>query len=223
MRAHTACSIGALVAALSAAAVPGCADGAHWAKLEPATQAPDARVLSGAGIDQCVDMIAIDATTAVGICRKRVGAGSAPAPLRVTVLTRHADGVRVASESQGAGDAYAGRLTLFASPDSRGEVLVLADFSAEYCYGTRVLWLEQRERLRDVGSIADVLDVKGEARCVTQASSVSTEKTGNVEIRVAHEVSVPQKDGSYEVLRDRSVSFMIERPSGRFTRVVTPK
>ena len=223
MQAHSACSIAALAAALTAAAVPGCAGGAQWAKLDPANQAPDAQALRSAGIDLCTHVMAIDSSTAVGVCRRSVAAGSAPAPLRVTVLKRDADGVRVTSESQGAGDAYAGRVTLFAPPDARGEVLVLADFSAEYCYGTRVLWLEQRARLREVGSIADVLNVQGEAKCVTQASSVSTEKTGNVEIRVAQEVSVPQKDGSYEALRDRSVTYVIERTSGRFSRVVSPK
>ena len=223
MRAHTGCSIAALVAALSAAALPGCAGGAYWGKLEPATPAPAAQALRSAGIDQCPHLMAVDARTAVGICRRSVSAGSPPAPLRVTVLARRADGMRVTSESQGAGDAYAGRVTLFAPPGSRGEILVLADFSAEYCYGTRVLWLEQLERLREVGSISDVLDVNGEARCVTQASSVPAEKTGDVVIRVAHEVSVPQKDGSYDTLRGRSVAFVIERPSGRFTRVVSPK
>ncbi|MGZ5261549.1 MAG: hypothetical protein ACXWC0_28360, partial [Burkholderiales bacterium] len=159
---------------------------------------------------------------AVAICR--TAGANERAPLRVFLLSLADGGAKVISESQGSQDAYSGKLVLFSSSASPGDILVLADFSAEYCYGTRVFWIEQTRRLREVGAIDDVLDINGEAKCVTDASSVWTDSTGNVEIRVGREVSVPQKNGSYEALAGRSVKYVIERGgSGRFSRVVAPK
>ena len=207
---------------LVVSACDGRADVSPWRKLEPAAKAPDSAALRKAGLDPCSHLLIAEGNTAVAICRK--AGDSERAPLRVFFLSLAGNEVKVISESQGSQDAYSGRLALFSSPSSPGEILVLADFSAEFCYGTRVFWIEQNRRLREVGAIDDVLDINGEAKCVTDASSVWTDSTGNVEIRVAREVSVPQKNGSYEALGGRSVKYVIERgDSGRFSRVVAPK
>ncbi|MEA3154864.1 MAG: hypothetical protein QOK44_2453 [Betaproteobacteria bacterium] len=203
-------------------ACDGRADISPWRKLEAAANAPDPAALQKAGMDHCTHVLITEGKTAVAICRK--AGDNERAPLRVFFLSLLDDGVKVISESQGSQDAYSGRLTLFSSPSSPGEILVLADFSAEYCYGTRVFWIEQSRRLREVGAIDDVLDINGEAKCVTEASSVWTDSTGNVEIRVARDVSVPQKNGTYDALGGRSVKYVIERGgSARVTRLVAPK
>ncbi|MGZ5092423.1 MAG: hypothetical protein ACXWCY_10995 [Burkholderiales bacterium] len=198
------------------------ADVSPWRKLESAAKAPDPAVLRKAGLDQCSPLSIAEGNTAVAICR--TAGANERAPLRVLLLSLAGNEVKVIADSEGSQDAYSGKLALFSSPASPGDILVLADFSAEYCYGTRVFWIEQTRRLREVGAIDDVLDINGEAKCVTDASSVWTDSTGNVEIRVAREVSVPQKNGSYEALGGRSVKYVIERGgSGRFSRVVAPK
>jgi len=185
-----------------------------FSELKVLVDNTDIRALS---VDKCTDQVELPDGYILGVCKVSSKDTSDDYGLRLIVVATIDGKKTLVFISNGARDAYSGKISVMQEPVGKDVQLVIIDYSAEYSYGLK-LYLKSGGKIVSIGNVNAVLKNDGEAISALPYATIRRHGR-DINITFSKKVWLPDANGRYKKYAAGKLKYIYDGSSLKLVKV----